>query len=435
VAPTRCCSATTAASGSGCARSGRRHRFPRSTTQPSTSAGRQPRAREKLILSGTLDVTKPPQPRPGGAPLCWISHALLDDVAVLAAGPRSELMRTWDGRPARLALTVSTPGAGLVRPAAPVRAPAVGTSLPVAPALARVPVAAAAPALAGLPRRLSYTSLGAYGRCGYRWYLQRVLGLPDAEAPPVVAAGGSSALVAAAAPEPPAPPPGLDPRVRGTLVHVLLEELDFARPQAPSPQAIEAVAAANGAEPTPEEAADVAQLVAAFGASPLCARLAAARGVRREAPFAFALEPGPGSLLVHGVVDVLATEADGSVLVVDYKTDRLGDAEPEALTERDYGTQRLVYALAALREGAPRVEVAHCYLERPDETALATFTARDADALAERLVGVAGGVLRAEFPVAQRPHRELCGTCPGRKALCSHPEALTLRSPEQALAA
>jgi ATP-dependent helicase/nuclease subunit A len=225
--------------------------------------------------------------------------------------------------------------------------------------------------------------------------------------------------------------------VRGTLVHVLLEALDFARPGVPAPEAVAAVAAAEGAEPTEGEAAEIAELVAAFGRSPLCARLAAARGVRREAPFAFSLDPGPpapDSLLIHGVVDVLATEDDG-VLVVDYKTDRLGDAAPEELTARDYGTQRLVYALAALRDGARRVDVAHCYLERPLETALATFTAADAGGLTEQLLAIAGGVLRADFPVAARPHRELCGTCPGRHALCSHPEAMTLRTPEQALAA
>jgi ATP-dependent exoDNAse (exonuclease V) beta subunit len=248
-------------------------------------------------------------------------------------------------------------------------------------------------------------------------------------APPVPGVAGVASAPPAAA------EPGLDPRVRGTLVHVLLEDLDFGNPRAPGPDAIAAVAAANGATPTEDEAADVARLVEAFAASPLCARIAGARGIRREAPFAFALEPAPGSLLVHGVVDVLATEPDGTVLVVDYKTDRVGDADLDELTARDYGTQRLVYALAALRQGAPRVEVAHCYLERPAETALATFTAADGPALAERLVGLAGGVLRADFAVAERPHRDLCGACPGRRALCSHPERLTLRSPEEALAA
>jgi ATP-dependent helicase/nuclease subunit A len=125
---------------------------------------------------------------------------------------------------------------------------------------------------------------------------------------------------------------------------------------------------------------------------------------------------------------VIAREP-GMTLVVDYKTDRLGEVDPVELTERAYGTQRAVYALAALREGAERVDVAHCFLERPERTALATFTVADVPALEERVLGLAGGLLAGRFPVAAEPHRELCATCPGRRALCSHPEELTLREP------
>ena len=120
-----------------------------------------------------------------------------------------------------------------------------------------------------------------------------------------------------------------------------------------------------GVELTPEEVEDIRGLVEAFGASPLCARLAAARDVRREAGFAFRLDPAGGAL-VNGFVDVLAREADGTMLIVDYKSDRLDGAEPEAVVEAGYATQRIVYALAALREGAPAVEVAYCFLERPE---------------------------------------------------------------------
>jgi ATP-dependent helicase/nuclease subunit A len=223
------------------------------------------------------------------------------------------------------------------------------------------------------------------------------------------------------------PEPGLDPRLRGTLVHVLLERLDLARPVVPGDEAVVALGAAHGLELTPEQVGDLADQVAALVASPLRARLAAARGVRREAAFAFALEPDGGGPLVSGFVDVLAREADGGVLVVDYKTDRLDDEEPAVLVERDYATQRTVYALAALRDGAPRVEVAHLFLERPAEPAVAVFTADDAPSLAARLADLAAGVPAEEWPVTSRPHRELCGDCPGRRSLCSWPEAVTLR--------
>jgi ATP-dependent helicase/nuclease subunit A len=42
---------------------------------------------------------------------------------------------------------------------------------------------------------------------------------------------------------------------------------------------------------------------------------------------------------------------------------------------------------------------------------------------------LARGVLAEEYPVTGRPHRDLCGDCPGRRTLCSHDEAMTLRDP------
>ena len=214
--------------------------------------------------------------------------------------------------------------------------------------------------------------------------------------------------------------------MRGVIAHRLLEDLDFARPAAPSPDAVRAIAAESGAEPAEEEIEDIRAIVAAFGASPLCARIAAADVVRREATFSFPLDPAGGAL-VTGVVDVLARAPDGTVLVVDYKSDRLGEAEPAEVVERDYATQRIVYALAALRDGAPSVEVAYAFLERPDAPVSATFTTRDIPALAERLTNLAEGVLQGAHPVAAEPHRALCGDCPGRATLCSWPESMTLR--------
>jgi hypothetical protein len=176
---------------------------------------------------------------------------------------------------------------------------------------------------------------------------------------------------------------------------------------------------------SPSDVEDIRGLVAAFAASPLCERLAEATAVRREAGFAFGLEPGGGGPLVNGFVDVMATEGGGR-LIVDYKTDRLDGADPAEVADRDYATQRVVYALAALRDGAQRVDVAYCFLERPGEPVLRAFTTSDAAALAEQVISLARGVLDERYPVTDRPHRELCGECPGRRALCSHPESRTL---------
>jgi ATP-dependent exoDNAse (exonuclease V) beta subunit len=273
-------------------------------------------------------------------------------------------------------------------------------------------------------RRLSYSSLQDYARCPYRFYLSRVLGMPGVAPPPP----GADAQEQSGTPAP------LEGRIRGTLVHELLERLDFARPVTPGPEAVQAQAARAGITLDAAQVEDLQALVAAFARSPLCARLAVARGVRREAAFAFALERDGGGPLVSGFVDVVAREPDGTVLVVDYKTDRLGEEAPTALVERDYATQRTVYALAALEDGAARVEVAYVLLERPDEPVHARYDAADAPQLADELARLAEGVLSERWPVAAAPHRELCGDCPGRRTLCSWPESMTLRPPAAALA-
>jgi len=111
---------------------------------------------------------------------------------------------------------------------------------------------------------------------------------------------------------------------------------------------------------------------------------------------------------------------------VDWKSDALGEREPEELTREQYSTQRLIYALAALRAGAERVEVVHCYLERPDEPAVAVYEAADMEALEQELLGLARGVAEGRFEPSAEPHFSLCADCPGRAALCVHEPALTL---------
>ena len=98
-------------------------------------------------------------------------------------------------------------------------------------------------------RTLSYSSLAAWEACGYRFYLSE--GPAPARGARDPRRGGGRARPAGA--------PTLDPRVRGSLVHALLEQPGPARPSA-SPR----VAADHGVELTPAEAADVARLTDAF---------------------------------------------------------------------------------------------------------------------------------------------------------------------------
>jgi hypothetical protein len=178
----------------------------------------------------------------------------------------------------------------------------------------------------------------------------------------------------------------------------------------------------------------------ALGSS-VAERLRAARRVRAELPFAFELAaPGAAGepLVVDGFLDVHADEAGGA-LIVDYKTDALRGRDPAAATAEKYAAQRLVYALAALRAGSPRVEVVHLFLERPDAPASAVFGAAEVPDLERRLIELAEGVVAARFEPAAEPHRELCQGCPGQPALCTwapdrtmaeRPEGETFGDPE-----
>jgi hypothetical protein len=175
------------------------------------------------------------------------------------------------------------------------------------------------------------------------------------------------------------------------------------------------------------ERAEVARLVGrARAPEGLFARLKAARSVHREHPFAFVL--GERETLMTGVLDVLAHEEEGGALIVDYKTDRVdAGRDLEELVESEYSLQRAIYALAALRGGAARVEIVHWFLEREDGCVTARFQASEREGLEGLLCERVGRALEAGFAPTDEPHRGLCATCPGRGGLCSWGDAQTLR--------
>jgi RecB family exonuclease len=288
--------------------------------------------------------------------------------------------------------------------------PAPSASTPAA--LAPEPPAADAPATAppaALPAALSYTSLTLLERCGYRYYLERVLRMPEALASGT--SGGAS---------------GLEARARGTLVHRLLECHDYGVAGAPAAARVAEVAVELALEATAAELEEIAALLDAALSSRPAQRIATAGRRRVEHPFAFGLDEA--APLVTGVIDLLCEEPDGSVLVVDYKSDRLGPLEDtQALVARDYAVQRLIYALAALREGALIVEVVHWFLERPEEPAVARYTLAERPTLEAELAQRLRADWADPFAVSARPHRALCLTCPGRGGLCSWGERETLR--------
>jgi ATP-dependent exoDNAse (exonuclease V) beta subunit len=354
------------------------------------------RARERLILSGAAKLDAWPAldgPGGGGGPIAWIGPAVAEQEGVDVTFVQPE---------------------DLVRPGPQVRiedrrvqARAVEPAQPASP-----PLPSPAPPVAAL----SYSSLAEYQRCGYRFYAERVLRLPSRHGPGAGPRDGADA-----------PTGTLSATERGTLVHALLERLDFRRPAVATEAMIAAAAARCGLTVAPggPDAAQIIELVDRFAAGELRRRLGRATGVRREERFRFLL--GDAGVLIGGVFDVIAREPGGRALVVDYKTDRLDGADPQELADRTYGTQRLVYALAALRAGAERVEVVHTFLELPQRPAVATFTGEQAPALAAELSRLAGGVLRREFAVTDAPQRGVCGGCPAEGGLCSWPLEMTRR--------
>lgn len=264
---------------------------------------------------------------------------------------------------------------------------------------------------------LSYTSLHLHAQCGYRFYLERVLGLPPTNEPLHRAAGRGAAAE-------------LDPRVRGRVVHSLLERLDFSKPDPPDAAAAVAEAARAGVRLSDADAQEIAGLVGRFVASDLRTRVASLADLRREQPFLLRLETEEGVIPLVGVLDVVGREGE-RVVVVDYKSDRLGAAvDLDALVAHEYGIQRAAYALAALRDGAAEVEVVHVFLERPGQPIAATFRPQDVAALSAELAARAEAVLRRDFPVAPNPGPRICDGCPGRGSLCSWPLEATLDVPE-----
>jgi ATP-dependent helicase/nuclease subunit A len=362
------------------------------------------RACERLILSGAAKLD-PWYTGAAGGPMTWIGPALIPDLASRAERRENGVQ---DG--VRVSF-IDSEGVAFPpsRPLGQIGAPEVSVPSHLVAALATVPAAGSELAVS----EVSYTALEEYRRCAYRFYVQRRLGLPpvdDGDADGEPSGGGGT---------------GLSARERGVIVHSLLERLDFGRPAMPD---LEASALALA----PEQAEEVIGLVSAFTASEICVRLGRATSVRPEQEFSFLLGAGEAALVIRGVFDVLAQEPSGQTLVVDYKTDRLSGEDPEATVQRAYAVQRLVYALAALRAGAPRVEVVHAFLELVDQPAVAGYDRDQVPELEAELVGMTTAMAAGRFEVTPVPHRALCRGCPAEGGLCSWPLEQTRRgAPDQ----
>ena len=105
--------------------------------------------------------------------------------------------------------------------------------------------------------------------------------------------------------------------------------------------------------------------------------------------------------------------------MADLKTTALGGREPAAVVESEYALQRAIYALAALRSGAPAAEIAFCFLRAPGGAVSRALRRRPTPRRLADEVRAAIGRLRAS--ASRRAPATHCATCPALDRLCPAP--------------
>jgi ATP-dependent helicase/nuclease subunit A len=362
------------------------------------------RAIDRLIVSGAIDRESTAD---ASTPMGWVLGRLNADEELAAAnGGPLELERGE----ARL----------LVRVDRPVPAAAVPDDVAVDGQLALFEDGAApmlpppAPRLPELPvvpdpplhhaRRLSFTALSLFETCSYRYYAERVVGMRSRPGDLVGEALSGTAI--------------------GSAVHAELELMDLAAPAVPD--GFEERVRAGFPAAGDDELDLIRSLLEAYCASELAVRVARLTGVTKEQRFTFEHD----GVLLHGFLDVHHRDG-GDALVVDYKSNALGEESPDEIVERSYRLQRLVYALACFRAGAERVEVVYQFLERPDEPIATTFTRDQVRELEEELSAAIARLRRGEF--TPTPSEFACAGCPALDLVCAGPR-LPVQATQAALA-
>ena len=348
------------------------------------------RAKERLIVSGSVDLGSD---REVPTPIAWVLDRLEADQELAEAGDvplelvRGDarlLVRVDRYRPEEAAVPHEEPeekGQGQLELFSALEEFAAPPAAPELPPL----VALSEPPLLRV-RRLSFTALSTFEQCAYKYFARYGLGLSERRVELEDGADRSGTEV-------------------GSVVHALLEEIDLAAPAVPE-----------------LEDEQIRGLVAAYCESDLARRVAALDGVEKERHFTFEHD----GVLVHGYLDAFYLR-EGRALVVDYKTNALGEASPEEIVEEDYGLQRLVYALASFRAGAEEVEVVYHFLERPEAPVEAVFTRADLPELEAELSAAIARIQAGEFPPT--PSDFACAGCPALDLVCAGPR-LRPRLPE-----
>jgi ATP-dependent helicase/nuclease subunit A len=353
------------------------------------------RAKERLVVSGSVDFDSQ---RDGTTPIAWALSRLQAEEELAAAGDTPVELVRGD---ARLLVRVdrfrADPEEAAAVEEAPVQEPGQLVLFASPEEVVPPPPAPLLPPLVALPeppllrvRRLSFTALSTFEQCAYKFWARYGIGMSELPPAPVEGAEMSGTEV-------------------GTIVHQLLEDIDLAAPVVPE-----------------LEDERIRALVTAYCESELARRIAGLAAVEKERHFTFEHD----GVLVHGFLDVFHL-AEGRALVVDYKTNALGEASPEEVVEEEYRLQRLVYALASFRTGAGVVEVVYQFLERPDAPVQAAFTQEAVPALEAELSAAIAAIQAGEFPPT--PSEFACSGCPALDLVCGGPR-LRPRPPAEAVA-
>jgi ATP-dependent exoDNAse (exonuclease V) beta subunit len=357
------------------------------------------RAKERLIVSGSIDRDKKAD---ASTPIGWVLGRLDADEELTGAGTAPVEIARNDARlvvrvdrfdEAEWAETDDTavepePEAGQLELFAALEEAAAAAAAPVLAPL----VAPAEPPLHRL-RRLSFTAHSTFDQCSYKYYALYVSGMKERR--PAHRGDGEA---------------GLRATEIGDAVHRLLEQVDLHVPALPDLEQVRVW------YPTvsDEEIERIRSYVASYGDSELARRVAACARVDKERHFTFEHD----GVLLHGFVDVLSFDGPRA-LVVDYKTNLIGESTPEEILEADYGLQRLVYALACFRAGAEEVEVVYHFLERPDAVVSTTFGRDGIPALEAELSAGIARIHAGEF--RPTPSDFACATCPALDLVCAGP--------------
>ncbi len=230
------------------------------------------------------------------------------------------------------------------------------------------------------PANLSFSALSAYEKCPYGYYARNILRLPG----PLDA--GSSERAAF-----------------GSAFHAALE--------IGGADAADEGVLRRAAEAVGLSAQHLDRLGAAVKAvleDPQVLR--ALDGGLREVPFATMVD---GTVL-DGKMDLVRRDGD-TTFIVDYKT----GVNPATEARRvEYGLQATCYALAALREGASRVEVAFVHPEGGSKTDEFDWGQEDLSQLEARVTSIVRSIAEGRFPHRGSYEKYPCDMCPALGGLC-----------------